>query len=180
MTIRIALLRGVNVGGAKKVAMADLKAMVEALGFTEVKTLLQSGNVVFRVGDEAEADLETLLETETEKRLGLKTSYLVRDAKQWRAIIDANPFPAEAQAEPSRTLVTVGRTPMPAEALDAVRAVMLPHEKLVAVERQVYAYFGEGMGQSKAAEVLNRRAVKAVATGRNWNTVLKIAAMLGA
>jgi len=180
VTLRIALLRGVNVGGAKKIAMADLKALIEALGFTDVKTLLQSGNVVFRAGGEAEAALEAHLEAETEKRLGLKTSYLVRDAAQWRAIIDANPFPAEAQAEPSRTLVSVGRTAMPAEALDAVRAVMLPHEKLAAVERQVYAYFGEGMGQSKAAEVLNRKAVKAVATGRNWNTVLKIGALLGA
>jgi uncharacterized protein (DUF1697 family) len=178
--MRIALLRGVNVGGAKKVAMADLKAMVEALGFTDVKTLLQSGNVVFRAGDESEAALEAHLEAETEKRLGLKTRYLVRDAKQWRAVIDACPFPKEAQAEPSRTLVTVGRTEMPAEALDAIRAVMLPHEKLEAVERQVYAYFGEGMGQSKAAEVLNRKAVKAVATGRNWNTVLKIGVLLGA
>ena len=180
MTMRIALLRGVNVGGAKKVAMADLKAMMEALGFAEVKTLLQSGNVVFRAGDEAEADLEARLEAETGTRLGLKTSYLVRDAVQWRAIIDACPFPEEAAAEPSRTLVTVGRAAMPAEALDAVRAVMLPHEKLEAVERQVYAWFGEGMGQSKAAEVLNRKAVKAVATGRNWNTVMKIAALIGA
>jgi uncharacterized protein (DUF1697 family) len=159
--------------------MADLKAMVEALGFTGVKTLLQSGNVVFRAGDETEAALEAHLEVETEKRLGLKTSYLVRDAAQWRAIIEANPFPKEAEAEPSRTLVTVGRTAMPAEALDTVRAVMLPHEKLEAVERQVYAYFGEGMGQSKAAEVLNRKSVKAVATGRNWNTALKIGALLG-
>jgi uncharacterized protein (DUF1697 family) len=176
MTMRIALLRGVNVGGNKKVAMADLKAMVEALGFSDVKTLLQSGNVVFRAGDETEAALEAHLEAETERRLGLKTSYLVRDAAQWRAIIDACPFPNEA---PSRTLVTVGRTAMPAEAIDAVRAVLLPHEKVEAVERQVYAYFGEGMGQSKAAEALNRKAVKAVATGRNWNTVLKIAALLG-
>ncbi len=180
MTMRIALLRGVNVGGAKKVSMAELKAFIEALGFTEVKTLLQSGNVVFRAGSEAEADLEALLEAEGEKRLGLKTAWLVRDARQWRALIDANPFPKEAEAEGSRTLVTVGRTAMSAEALDAVRAVMLPHEKLEAVERQVYAYFGEGMGQSKAAEVLNRKAIKAIATGRNWNTVMKIAALIGA
>jgi uncharacterized protein (DUF1697 family) len=179
MTMRIALLRGVNVGGEKKVAMADLKAMIEALGYSDVKTLLQSGNVVFRAAGEAEAELEAHLEAETEKRLDLKTSYLVRDATQWREIIAANPFPKEAAAEPSRTLVTVGRTAMPAEALEAVRAVMRPHEKIEAVERQVYAYFGEGMGQSKAAEVLNRKAVKAVATGRNWNTVLKIGALLG-
>lgn len=180
MTLRVALLRGVNVGGNRKVSMAELKAMFEAIGFTEVKTLLQSGNVVFRAGGESEADLEARLEAETEKRLGLKTSYLVRDAKAWRALIDANPFAKEAEAEPSRTLVTVGRTAMPAEALDAVRVVLLPHERLEAVGREVYAHFGEGMGQSKAAEVLNRQAVKAIATGRNWNTVLKIAALLGA
>ncbi|HRD46893.1 MAG TPA: DUF1697 domain-containing protein [Caulobacter sp.] len=179
MTLRVALLRGVNVGGNKKVSMAELKALFEALGFTEVKTLLQSGNVVFRAGGESDSALEKRLEVETEKRLGQKTSYLVRDARAWRALIDANPFPKEAEAEPSRTLVTIGRAAMPAEALEAVRAVMRPPEKLEAVGRDVYAYFGEGMGQSKAAEVLNRKAIKAVATGRNWNTVLKIAALLG-
>jgi len=102
MTMRIALLRGVNVGGAKKIAMAELKAMVEALGFTDVKTLLQSGNVVFEAGERSDAELEALLETEAERRLGLVTRFIVRGPKAWRMMIDANPMPTAAEREPSR------------------------------------------------------------------------------
>lgn len=180
MTVQIALLRGVNVGGNRKIAMADLKAMLEDLGFTGVKTLLQSGNAVFRSPTLAGAALEAFLDAETERRLGLPIRHIVRDAAEWRAIVEANPLPDEARAEPSKFLVVVGREALSAEALVAVRAALRPPEKLEAVGRTVYAYFGEGMGQSKAAEVLNRKAAAFIATGRNWNTVLKLDDLAGA
>lgn len=179
MTMRIALLRGVNVGGNKKVAMADLKAMIGALGFTEVKTLLQSGNVVFRAGDESDAALETLLEAETEKRLGLATRYLVRGPAEWRAIIAANPFPDEAVREPSRLLVNVLREPPSKAALDAIQAAATPGEKVGVVGRVVYIYFGDGIADSKAALVFGRKTLGMIATGRNWNTVRKLAELVG-
>lgn len=179
MTMRIALLRGVNVGGNRKVAMADLKAMVEVLGFTAVKTLLQSGNVVFEAGDRSDAELETLLEREAETRLGLDTKFIVRGPKAWRAMIDANPLPDEAEREPSRFLVNVAREVVTPEQLAAVRAVATPGEKVEAVDRCVYIFFGDGIADSKAALVFGRKSLGLTATGRNWNTVRKIAELIG-
>jgi uncharacterized protein (DUF1697 family) len=180
MTMRIALLRGVNVGGNKKVAMADLKAMVETLGFTDVKTLLQSGNVVFEAGDRIDGDLEALLEGEAEKRLGLATRFIVRGPKAWRAIIDANPFPDEADREPSRFLANVAREVVTDEMLAAIRAVATPGEKVEAVDRCVYIFFGDGIADSKVAVVFGKKSLGLTATGRNWNTVRKIAELIGA
>lgn len=180
MTMRIALLRGVNVGGNKKVAMADLKAMVEALGFTEVKTLLQSGNVVFSARGQSDAGLEALLEREAEARLGLATRFIVRGPKAWRAMIDANPMPDEADREPSRFIVNVAREAVTAEMLAMIRAAATPGEKVEAGDSCVYAFFGDGVADSKAALVFGKKGLGLTSTGRNWNTVQKIAALIGA
>lgn len=180
MTLRVALLRAVNVGGSRKVPMADLKAMVEAIGFSSVKTLLASGNVVFEAGAESDAALEALLEREAEARLGLATSIIVRGPAAWRAMIEANPMPAEAEREPSRFLVNVAREPVTAEMLAMIRAVATPGETVEAGDRCVYAYFGDGVADSKAALVFGRKALGLTSTGRNWNTVLKIATLIGA
>jgi uncharacterized protein (DUF1697 family) len=180
MTLRIALLRGVNVGGNKKVAMADLKAMVETLGFSEVKTLLQSGNVVFEADDRTDSELEVLLEAEAEKRLGLISKFIVRGSKAWRAMVEANPMPDEAEREPSRFLVNVAREVVSPDQLAAIRAVATPGEKVEAVDCCVYIFFGDGIADSKAAVVFGKTSLGLTATGRNWNTVLKIAALIGA
>ena len=180
MTMRIALLRGVNVGGSKKVAMADLKAMLEALGFTQVKTLLQSGNVVFEAGDRSDEALEALLEREAEARLGLVTRFIVRGPKAWRAMIDANPMPDEAAREPSRFLVNVAREPVTPDMIAMIRDAATPGEKIEAGDRCVYAVFGDGIAASKASLVFGRKALGLTSTGRNWNTVMKIAALIGA
>lgn len=180
MTMRIALLRGVNVGGNRKVAMADLKAMVEALGFTDVKTLLASGNVVFEAGDRGDSELEALLEAEAERRLGLVTRFIVRGPMAWRAMMEANPMPDEAEREPSRFLVNVAREAVTADQLGAIRAVATPGEKVEAVDRCVYVFFGDGIADSKAALVFGRKSLGLTATGRNWNTVRKIAELIGA
>ncbi|MDO9223979.1 MAG: DUF1697 domain-containing protein [Caulobacter sp.] len=180
MTMRIALLRGVNVGGNKKVPMADLKAMVEALGFSEVKTLLQSGNVVFEAADRSDGELEALLEAEAEARLGLVTRFIVRGPQAWRAMIEANPMAAEAEREPSRFIVNVAREAVTPEMLAMIRATATPGERVEAGYRCVYAFFGDGIADSKAALVFGKKGLGLTSTGRNWNTVQKIAALIGA
>ena len=91
----VALLRAVNLPGHNKIRMADLKALVVGLGFEDVQTLLQSGNIVFTGGAKTTASLEQALERAAAKTLGLETDFLVRTAKEWQAIVDANPFPRE-------------------------------------------------------------------------------------
>jgi uncharacterized protein (DUF1697 family) len=80
MTIQIALIRGINVGGHQAVAMSDLRDLLTQLGFESARSLLQSGNLVFRSDAQRSAGLERLLETEAEKRLGLHADFLVRSA----------------------------------------------------------------------------------------------------
>src|SRR5476651_1655499 len=98
MTTHVALLRGINVGGNRKVSMADLKGFLGELGFENPRTLLQSGNAVFGSSTRSGAALEGFLESQAAKRLGLETLFLVRTAAEWAEIIARNPFPAEAKS----------------------------------------------------------------------------------
>src|SRR4051812_4835236 len=107
----IALLRGINVGGNKMLAMSDIRARAERLGLRDVRTLLQSGNLVFR-SRKTPSQLETMLE----KELGDVTVF-VRTAKEWAAMIAANPFPAEAKSDPGHLIVMALKKPADASAL---------------------------------------------------------------
>jgi uncharacterized protein (DUF1697 family) len=170
MGLFIALLRAVNVGGTGKVAMADLKRMAAELGLKSPRTLLQSGNLVFEAEDRQAEALETLLEREAQARLGLRTEFLLRTPQAWRDLIAANPFPAEAAGDPSRLLVFFMKTAPEPEPLEAA-ADGLP-ETVRVRGREAYVVYPQGMGRSKLK-------LPARGTGRNWNTVLKLAAMAG-
>src|ERR1700691_6060260 len=106
-SIHIALLRGVNVGGHRAVAMSDLRDLITDLGFSDARTLLQSGNLVFRGDGRTSAALEQLLETEAAKRLGLQADFLVRSADEWKDVVARNPFPKEAERDPRRFAASV-------------------------------------------------------------------------
>jgi uncharacterized protein (DUF1697 family) len=97
MTTYVALIRGINVGGHKLVAMADLRDFLTQLGFIEPRSLLQSGNLVFRSNARTSAQLERSLEAEARKRLALQADFFVRTAREWKTIVANNPFPEEAQ-----------------------------------------------------------------------------------
>jgi uncharacterized protein (DUF1697 family) len=171
----IALLRGVNLGGRRGVAMADLRALATALGFSEVRTLLNSGNLVFESGAKP-ADLETLLEAEAHRRLGLRTDFHVRSAEEWRAMIKKNPFPAEAKRDPARLIMFCLKTAPGAKAFTALQAAITGPERVVGVGRHAYIYYPDGQGRSKLTVAMIDKAIGA-GTGRNWNTVLKLAAL---
>src|SRR5437016_8256852 len=105
MNTYIALLRGINVGGHKQVAMADLRDLLTRLGFADVRSLLQSGNLIFGATRRTAAQLERLLETEAAKRLGLQTDFFVRTAKEWDSVVVNNPFQKEAARDPGHLVV---------------------------------------------------------------------------
>jgi uncharacterized protein (DUF1697 family) len=177
MTPQIALLRAVNVGGIK-VSMADLKALLVDLGFEDVRTLLNSGNIVFR-GKTTGADLEKLLETEFAKRAGRPTEFFVRTAEEWNSIVDRNPMIDEARRDPGHLLVVVLKRAPTNRQVDALRGAIVGPEVVEADGRQAYIYYPAGVGQSKLTAKLIEKQLGSPGTGRNWNTVLKLAAMAG-
>ncbi len=173
-----ALLRGINVGGNKKVPMADLRAMTAKLGFYDPKTLLQSGNLVFSAKSQPMTKLEQLLEAATKKHIGVECSYLLRSADEWEKIVATNPFKAEAKADPSHFTVTFCReSPTPA-ALKTLQAEARGGKKFEAVGRELFVWYPDGMGTSKLALALSKNRLGTICTARNWNTVMKVSALL--
>lgn len=177
MTIHIALLRGVNVGGHKQVAMAELRDLCARLGFHDVRSLLQSGNLVFRTDARRGAALERLLETETEKRLGLQTTFFVRTAEQWRAVVARNPFREEARRDPSHLLVMLLKDAPAAGGVEALRAAVTGREVVRAEGREAYLVYPNGIGRSRLTGRLVEKKLGTRGTARNWNTVLKLGAL---
>jgi uncharacterized protein (DUF1697 family) len=180
MTTYVALLRGINVGGNKMVAMAALRDMLTKLGFEDAKTLLQSGNAVFRGKAMAPAKLEALLEAETKKRLGVACDYHVRTAAELHAAIDANPLKKEAAKDPSHLLVSFFKAPIDAAKVKAAQAAVaaIAGPEIVRGDgRHLYVFFPQGIGTSKAHAPVGK-AIGVNGTARNWNTVLKLQQMV--
>jgi uncharacterized protein (DUF1697 family) len=178
MTTFIGLLRGINVGGSKMVAMADLRVLMTRLGFSDVQSVLQSGNLVFshKGAARSAATLESLLETEVEKRLGLTADVHVRTADEWKAVVVANPFHEEAASDPSHLLVTFFKKPLVRANVKALQAAITGPERLEADGRHLYMVFPDGIGNSKALRIIDRK-LGARGTARNWNTLQKLAAL---
>lgn len=174
MTTRIALLRAINVAGHQKIAMADLRVLFEDLGFDDVRSVLQTGNVIFSAKFSSTSALERHLEAESEKRLGLGTDFFVRSVKQWSQVIADNPFPAEAERAPSHLLVQFLKKSPAAGGVEALQAAIRGPEIVRLVGKQLYVVFPDGIGDSKLTTKIVERNLGVVGTGRNWNTVLKI------
>jgi uncharacterized protein (DUF1697 family) len=177
MTPQIALLRAINVGGVK-VSMADLKAFLTDLDLENVRTLLNSGNAVFRSKTSTGADLENLLETEFAKRAGRPTEFFVRTAEEWKSIIDRNPMTDQARRDPGHLLVVVLKRAPSDREVESLRAAIAGPEIVQADGKQAYIYYPAGVGQSKLTAKVIEKHLGGPGTGRNWNTVLKLGAMV--
>lgn len=168
-----ALLRAVNVGGAGKLPMADLKRVLGDLGHEDPKTLLASGNAVFGAKLSG-AELEAALEREIAARLGVGTDVLVREHAELVAVMKANPFTEMAAERPSALLVLFLKDEPTAAGVAAAKAAIRGPEMLEAGPRCLYIAYVEGMGTSKLTGRVLERALKLRGTGRNWNTVRKL------
>jgi uncharacterized protein (DUF1697 family) len=179
MATHIALLRAVNLGSHNKIAMADLRDLLAKLRLRDAQTLLQSGNVVFSSTKRDCAPLELLLERGAEKNLALKTAFFVRSAAEWSDIVEANPFPREAKSDPGRLILMTMKSVPGADAVAALKAAVKGRETFRIVGSCLYAVYPDGQGTSKFSVGLIERKLGTSVTGRNWNTVLKIRALLG-
>ncbi|AHG44567.1 hypothetical protein RLEG12_15635 [Rhizobium leguminosarum bv. trifolii CB782] len=166
MPIYIALLRAVNVGGTASLPMAELKAICEDLGFRDVKTYIQSGNVLFR-SDEKETAVEEKLDAALGQKMGKRPAVMVRTRKELEAIAAKAPFP---DAKPNFLLVYFLPEKAADDALDKIVAPDGEEAKLAG--REIYVHYPNGSGRSK----LKLPALKA-GTSRNLNTVRKLAEM---
>jgi uncharacterized protein (DUF1697 family) len=177
MTVHIALLRAVNVGG-RSLAMADLRTMLTDLGYENPRTLLQSGNAVFTAKSKPSVStLEAKLEAEAQRRFGIGISFMLRTSAEWDAIIARNPFTGAAKTDPAHLLLMALKSAPAAAAIKALRDDYKGPETIHVTGRNAYLIYPEGIGRSKLTNMLIERKLGVAGTGRNWNTVLKLAAL---
>ncbi|MDQ3462793.1 MAG: DUF1697 domain-containing protein [Actinomycetota bacterium] len=190
MSRHVALLRGINVGGRKRVAMADLRQVVASLGHTDVVTYIQSGNVVFTAaGGEADtATLAATLERAFAENLGVAPKVVVLSRDQLAQVIADNPFPGESDPKCLHAVFRnddLGREGVAHLALAAERARSKgSHDEAQLVGRTLYLHTPGGLGRSVLAIELGRAkgalSAGADSTVRNWATVLRLLALCDA
>lgn len=177
MTTYIGLLRAINLPAHNKIAMAELKSLLAGLGMHDPKTLLLSGNLVFATSAQPPQKLERVLEAATARQLGVTTDYFVRTAKEWQALVAANPFPAAAKSGPGHLLVMCLKdAPKPA-AVKELQAAITGRELVKAKGPNAYFVYPDGVGRSRLTTALIEKMLQTRGTARNWNTVLKLAAL---
>lgn len=183
MTIYIALLRGINVGGKNKIKMAELKMMFEGLGLSRVQTYIQSGNVLFE-SEEKEEVLRTRIEEGIEATFGFPVSVILRTADELNRIVVNNPFSeeeiakAEAGSDKECMYVAMLQDEPTQGGVERLAAYQNDHEKFLIKGKEVYLLFDQGAGNSKLANNLHKLGVPA--TVRNWKTMNKLITLASA
>ena len=170
----VALLRGVNVGGSGRMAMADLRACVEGAGYEDVATHIQSGNVLFRTPARSAEKVAVALEEAAGADLGFRTAVMIRTAAQLTAALDANPFP---DADPAALHIAFLRA-VPAAA--RAKALVAPDgpDEVVVIGREAHLHYPGGMGRSKLSGAYVEKALGVAATARRRSVVETIRDLL--
>ena len=174
MTVYVGLFRAVNVGGHAPLRMPVLTDLIRRHGFEGVRTVLQSGNVVFKGPFRETADLEKTLEQSVSDKLSLTTNVFVRTGAEWRTIVERNPFPTEAEHDPAHlVVVALKRSPSREQWASLLKSVV-GRERIVEGGREAYVVYPDGIGRSKLTPALIELKLATRVTSRNWNTVLKL------
>ncbi len=174
MTAFVSLFRGINVGGHQAIRMDDLKDLYESLGFKDVATYIQSGNVVFTSDDADLARLRRQIEDGFEKKFGFHVEVIVRTSAELREIIDKNPFQSQ-QSKESKWVVVIFLAAHPDDTAqeDLLKTYVGPEEIFI-TGKEMYIYYPNGIGRSKLSHGLIEKKLKTVGTARNWNTILQL------
>lgn len=174
----VVLLRGVNVGRGNRVPMAEFKRMLEKLGFTEVKTLLNSGNAVVSSAERSSAKHAHVIAATVQKNFGVATPVIVRSAPELASVIKHNPM-APAEGHHSRFLVAFGQDRFALQSLASLVPLTVEPERFIVTSEAAYLSCPAGVLESKVGAAILGNAGRAVTT-RNWATVLKLEALLSA
>lgn len=174
MTVVISLLRGINVGGNKKIKMEALRDLYQSLGFLNPVTHIQSGNVIFGAKAKDLTGLDKRIGNAIGQSLGVRCEIILRSASDLRDVIAKNPFAARPEVPPNKLLVTFLATHPAPEALDNIRRLPCHPDELLLIGRELYCYFPNGAGRATLPPSAIDKALKVPGTARNWNTVNKL------
>ncbi len=174
MNIYIALLRGINVGGQKKVPMVELCELLLRAGFKNVKTYIQSGNVIFQSSEENIQKLEHEIRSAILKHFGFEVPVLVKTPTDFQNILKNCPFPDEQKV--NSYFVLLFSKPRE-EAVEAVKSISYPNETFVITDACVYLHCATGYGKAKLNNNVLERKLKTTATARNYKTMIKLLAL---
>lgn len=175
MTRQVALLRGINLGPRNRVSMPALRDLLSFAGFGDVKTYVQSGNVVLS-SDAAPPELERECEKLIAKRFGFDAEVVVRTREELAEVVAHNPL-AQVAVEPKRYQVTFLAEPLSDDRIDELAGLTAGAERFSARGRELYAWHPEGVARSKLWAKLGSRDLGVKATSRNWSTVTTLLAM---
>jgi len=174
MPVVIGLLRGVNVGGKHKIRMDALRELCESIGLKSPKTLIQSGNVVFRTRRRYLSKICREIGDAIEGSHGFRPAVMLRTLAELRAVAGKTPFGAQRELDPAKLAVAFLADKPGATARRSLLTVPRGPEELHVDGRELYIYFPNGMGRSKLQMVKVEKVLATAATARNWNTVRKV------
>jgi uncharacterized protein (DUF1697 family) len=177
MSTYISMIRGINVGGAKKVLMKDLAALYEACGFTNIRTYVQSGNVVFDSTEKKPAAISKTIEAGIEKKYKFHADAVVRTPQDFENVILGNPFSKKSGVDTRRLYVTFLSDAPDAQGLQNVAGAASGADQFEIGGREIFLFCPDGYGTTKLSNNFFESKLKRVATTRNWNTVTTLYGM---
>jgi uncharacterized protein (DUF1697 family) len=173
----VALLRGVNVGGNNAIPMSALCSLCNEIGYGNVQSYIQSGNLVFSAAGSQPA-FEAELEAGIERRFGLSIPVVVRAAVDWRSYVQNNPFPEASSAEPNRVMLALSKRLPRLNAAHDLCERATNGERVIQAGDALLIHFPGGVGKSKLTPSLLDRVVGSPVTMRNWRTVVELGEMV--
>lgn len=175
MTIYIALLRGINVSGHNKIKMVELKQLFIDLGFNEVTTYIQSGNVIFQSEELATNKIEQIIIEAIEKKFGYSIKVLVLTKNDLKTIFESNPFIQRENIDITKLHVTILKTKPETEGIESIEnLIVTSDDEFKILNKSVFLYCPNGAGNTKLTINLFEKKLKTVATSRNWKTITKL------
>ncbi|AIQ39129.1 DUF1697 domain-containing protein [Paenibacillus sp. FSL R7-0297] len=177
MSTYIALLRGINVGGNKLIKMQELKAMFAELQYENVRTYIQSGNVVFESEESSAIRLSEVISQRIQETFGFGVPVIIRSLEELEAVIAGNPFPLTEPEEFKRLYVSFLDAEPSAEALEMIRPYEDGADRVRVVGKEMYTYYEVSVSESPLFKVQFDRLLGTTLTARNWNTLGKVTAL---
>jgi len=171
----ISILRGINVGGNRKILMKDLKSLYEGLCFSKVETFIQSGNVIFELDEKWSApELEVKIQQAIAETFGFDVPVIVRSAEEWTQIVSKSPFWKEMDVDIEKLHLTILKQIPSPELVMEIKGIKFQPDRFEILGSDVFVYCENGYGRTKITNDFFEKKMKIPASTRNWKTVMKL------